>query len=408
MGYTSPFKTPFPQLPAITGVKLAAAATGMKYRGRNDLMLVTLAEGTTVAGVFTKNSMCGVPIDWCRSILPSGSARALIVNAGSANVFTGKDGERVLKNTTIAVAKILGCSQKEVYVASTGVIGVLPDEDKIIKNIPALYDSLSDAAWEQAASAIMTTDTFAKGISKRASIGGVVVTLNGIIKGSGMIAPDMATMLGYVFTDAKIPASVLQELLDEDVKHSYNCMTVDSDTSTSDMVLVFATGQAEHAKITNASSKELADFRAKLRELHIEMAKFVAKDGEGITKFITVKVTGAKTDEAARIIAKSIANSPLVKCAVTGADPNWGRIAMAIGKSGEEANRDKTSIWIGDSLIARNGVLHQDYKEEEAAKYMKNSEITLAADVGIAKGKAEVWTMDLTHDYIRINVNYRS
>lgn len=406
--HVSPFAKDFPKLPAIDGVRLASAHSGMRYKNRDDLILVELAEGTEVAGVFTKNSMCGVPIDWCKSIIDNGKTRGLIVNAGFANVFTGKKGRKICEDTASATAKALGCEQDEVFVASTGIIGIVPDGEKIKAALPSLKDGLSENNWELAAKAFMTTDTFPKGVTKKALIGDVEVNINGIIKGSGMIEPDMATMLGYVFTDAKIPAGTLQRLLSEDAEHTYNCMTVDSDTSTSDMILVFATGQKKHAEITGADSEELSDFREKLKEVHTEMAKLVAMDGEGITKFMTVNVKGAENFNSARTIAKAIANSPLWKTAVSAEDPNWGRVIAAIGKSGEATQRDKTSLWIGDVLVAENGSISSGYKEEQAAEHMKQPEISLTVDVGVGDGEATVWTMDLTHEYISINADYRS
>ena len=408
VNYISPFATELPKMPKVEGVKLATAHSGMKYKNRDDLTLVELAEGTTVGGVFTKNTMCGAPINWGREILGGGKARALVVNAGIANVFTGKEGQAAVRKTAEEVAKALSCDANEVFVASTGVIGEQVDNDKIINKLPELKENLKADSWGHAARAIMTTDTFAKGLTKKAFIGGTEVTINGIIKGSGMINPDMATMLGYIFTDAKIPAKILQEMMNEDTIISYNCMTVDSDTSTSDMVLAFATGKKEHWEVTSKDAPEFVDFREKFREMNIELAKLVAKDGEGITKFITVNVKGAESDEAARKIGLSIGNSPLVKCAVAGEDPNWGRIIMAIGKSGEKANRDKTSVFVGEHKIAENGTIFPEYKEEVAAKYMKNKEIDINVDVGVGTGEGTIWTMDLTYDYIRINVDYRS
>ncbi len=410
--HISPFASDFPDMPPVPGVRLAAGASGMRYKKRNDVMLVELAEGTQVAGVFTKNAMTGAPVDWCKSILKAkgsgGSGRGLIVNAGISNVFTGAAGLALAKDTASAVAHLLHCAPEEIYVSSTGIIGELPDKEKIITLLPTLRHKLSETAWSQAARAINTTDTFTKGITRTAMIGNTKVTLNGFIKGSGMIEPNMATMLGYVFTDAKIPAPVLQELLKADVEVSYNCMTVDSDTSTSDTILVFATGQAQHWEVTAADAPELADFRDKLREIHVELAKLVAMDGEGISKFITVKVRGAKSFASARVIAKSIANSPLVKTAIAGEDANWGRIAMAIGKSGEKVNPGKTSIRFGTHLIAKDGCKNPDYKEEQGAAYLKGKRIDITADVGVGTGEATVWTCDLTHEYIAINADYRS
>lgn len=406
--YLSPFAKEFPALPAISGVKMSSLNSGIKYPVRDDLLLVTLAEGTTVGGVFTTNRMCGAPIDWCKSILSKGTARALAVNAGIANVFTGAAGARTCKNTAAAIAEMLGCDIQEIYVASTGVIGQILDENKIINKLPLLSGSLCEDGWKKSAEAIMTTDTFPKGVTKTVSIGGTNVTLNGIIKGSGMIAPNMATMLGYIFTDAAIPSAVLQAMLDEDKDYTYNCMTVDSDTSTSDMIVAFATGQASHPAIHTKDDEIFAEFRQAFREINTELAKWVAKDGEGITKFITVHVKGATSHKAARTIGLSIANSPLVKTAISGGDPNWGRITMGIGKAGEEVNRDKTSIWVGDILIAENGAQHPDYKEVDAVAYMKGGNIDITVDVGVGEAEATVWTSDLTHEYIRINVDYRS
>lgn len=406
--YVSPFAIKFPKMPPVKGVNLSSAHTGMRYKNRDDVILVEMPEGTTVAGVFTKNSMCGVPVDWCKSIMKNGKARGLLVNAGIANVFTGEAGKKTCANSAKEIAKILDCDEKEIFVSSTGIIGELINEEKLLATIPTLKKNLGANNWEVAARAIMTTDTFAKAVSRTADIGGKRVTINGIIKGSGMIAPNMATMLGYVFTDAKIPAKILQELMDEVKDISYNSITVDSDTSTSDTVLAFATGQVDHWEIKSAKGDDLADFKEKFFEVHIELAKLVAKDGEGISKFVTINVRGAKTNESARKIGLSIANSPLLKTAITGGDPNWGRIVAAAGKSGEPTNRDKTCIWVGDQMVGINGGKYADYDEREAINYMKNSEVEFSIDVGVGKGEARVWTMDLTAEYIKINVDYRS
>lgn len=405
--YMSPFAGPFPQMPVIEGVRLSVANSGMRYT-RNDLLLVEMPENTAVAGVFTKNSMPGAPVDWCKSILYGGKARALIVNAGISNVFTGKAGALVVKNTAQNVANILGCQKDEVFVSSTGVIGELPDEKKLIAKLPELKSKLSPTAWEDGVRAIMTTDTFPKAATKKAKIGNTEVNINGFIKGSGMIAPDMATMLGYIFTDASISSEILQSLLSEDVKYSYNCMSVDSDTSTSDTILVFATGKRQHPPVARSSDPILDDFRKKLREVNVELAKLVAKDGEGISKFVTIKVKDATSYDSARIIGLSIANSPLVKTALAAGDPNWGRIIMGIGKSGQKADRDKTSIWIGDTLIAMNGAKHPEYIESKVAEYMKGKEIEIVVSVGVGNSDATVWTCDLTHEYVSINADYRS
>ncbi len=406
--HISPFAIEFPEMPHIDGVSIATYATGMRYKNRDDLLLMTFSPDTTVAGVLTRNAMPGEPIKWCRKILPRGKAAALIVNAGVANVFTGDKGYHDVSAVAEAVADMLGCEGEDVYVSSTGVIGMPLDRDLVVENLTHIGEKLGTCSWHEAARAIMTTDTFAKGVTKKAYVGAAEITLNGIIKGSGMIEPDMATMLGYVVTDANIPADILQTWLSEVVDESYHSMTVDSDTSTSDTILCFATAQQQHWDVTDANDPAWSDFREKFKALHIEMAKQVARDGEGITKFITVKVEGAESDRSARIIAKSIANSPLVKCAVAGEDPNWGRIAMAVGKAGEPVNQQASRIWIGDFLIAENAHITADYSEEKTHNYMKGSEVLLRVDVGVGTGESTVWTMDLTYEYIRINVDYRS
>ncbi|NDF12980.1 MAG: bifunctional glutamate N-acetyltransferase/amino-acid acetyltransferase ArgJ [Proteobacteria bacterium] len=405
---TSPFAKPFPNLPNIAGITLAAYAANLRYKNRDDIMLAVFEPGTTVAGVFTKNSMPGVPVDWCRKILPKGKARALVVNAGISNVFTGKKGKRTVEVTAKTTAKLVGCKPEEVYISSTGVIGQPIPDNKLVAALPILHKYLTPTAWERAARAIVTTDTFAKGITKKVKIGNTTVTINGFAKGSGMIAPDMATMLAFVFTDAKIPAKLLQKLLSEDTKDSFNSITVDSDTSTSDTVLAFATGKAKHPAISTLGDAKLALFRKAFREVMIGLAQMVVMDGEGITKLVKITVNGAVNSGSARRMALAIANSPLVKTAIAGSDANWGRIVAAIGKSGEKANRDKTSIWIGKALIAKNGELNPSYSEGPTATYMKGREIDIVADVGVGKGSATVWTCDLTHRYIDINVGYRS
>jgi len=393
----------FPDLQAISGVELAAGACGVKYEGRTDLLVARLAPGTTVAGVFTKSLTASAPVLWCRKALEGGQAEALIVNSGNANAFTGKAGEASVENVVSAAADLFGCNPLCVFTASTGVIGeVLPD-DKLTNALPVLKENLSAEAWEQAASAIMTTDTFPKGAVRKADIGGVTVTLNGIAKGSGMIAPDMATMLAYVFTDASIPSDVLQGLLAEGADKSFNSITVDSDTSTSDSLMLFATGAA------NNPDAPLDDFRNKLDALLVDLAQQVVRDGEGASKFITINVTGAENDSAARRIALSIANSPLVKTAIAGEDANWGRIVMAVGKAGERADRDRLRIVIGGVEVTRSGMVVPDYDETPVARHMQGQDIDISVDVGIGEnGSATVWTCDLTHGYIEINADYRS
>ncbi len=398
----------FPDLPAIAGVRLAAGCTGMRYQGRDDLMVAELAPGSTVAGVFTRSLTASPPVEWCRKQVRRGKVRAIVVNAGNANTFTGRHGRDAVAATAARTAKLLGCAPNDVFVASTGVIGVKLPVEKIVDTLPAVQRALSPSAWEPAAKAIMTTDTFAKGATRRAEIGGVPVTINGICKGSGMIAPDMATMLAFVFTDAKLPAGVLQKLLAAGVDRSFNCITVDGDTSTSDTVLLCATGQAKHKRIVAANDPALADFRAKLNDLLLDLAHQIVRDGEGAQKFVTIKVTGAASAKAARKIGLAIGNSPLVKTAIAAADANWGRIVMAVGKAGEKADRDRLEIRIGGVQITRNGEVVPGYDEAPVARHMQGREIEIEVDVGVGRGRATVWTCDLTHAYIDINGSYRS
>ena len=407
MNYISPFAQRFPVMEAIDGVTFATGCSGVKYQDRDDVLLALLHEKTTVAGVVTKNTLCGAPIEWTRHILPRGKARALIVNAGNANVLT-PNGYEVTQAIAQSVADHVACQVEDVFVASTGVIGEVLDPQPIANLVPQLIAEADDNHWEAATYAMMTTDTFPKALAKRVQIGECVVTINAIIKGSGMIAPDMATMLGYVFTDACVTADVMQQWLDEDVKKSYNCMTVDSDSSTSDMVLMFATNQAEHSLISDPDDLIAQPLREAFAALHKELAKLVCKDGEGISHFVTVQVTGGETDKSAHRIARAIADSPLVKTAIAGSDPNWGRIAMAIGKTGERINRKELTIGIGGNLIASEGMRDPDYDEQVVVDYMQNKEITLHVDVGVGRGTATIWTSDLTHEYISINVDYRS
>ena len=397
-----------PLLPPLAGVRLAAAQAGVRYRNRTDVCLIELAAGTRVAGVFTRSLTAAAPVELCRAPLAGGRARAILVNSGNANAFTGREGRAATERCAAALAERLSCGRREIFVASTGVIGEpLPDE-----RIRAKLDDLAaDAApdgWAAAARAIMTTDTFPKQATRTARIDGVEVRLNGIAKGSGMIAPDMATMLAFVATDATLPAPVLQALLQRATDRSFNCITVDSDTSTSDTLLLCATGQARHARIAGAADRRLGDFRAQLEALLIDLACQVVRDGEGARKFITVKVGGAASARAARRIALAIANSPLVKTAIAGEDANWGRIVMAVGKAGERADRDRLSIAIGGTLIAEAGRRRDHYDEAPVAAHMKGAEIDIAVDVGVGRGAARVWTCDLTHGYIDINADYRS
>jgi len=398
----------FPRMPAVDGVTLASGACGIAKTVRSDLVLVELATGTTVAGTFTRSLAASAPVKWSKKAARGGEARGLIVNAGNANTYTGPAGREAVERTVEAAADQLTCRPSRIFIASTGVIGQPLAYQKIIGALPGLRRELSPFAWDAAAKAIMTTDTFPKGATRTAKIGGVAVTLNGIAKGSGMIAPDMATMLAFAFTDAKLPAAVLQALLSAAVDRSFNCITVDSDTSTSDTVLLFATGAAKTPAVKGADDPALADFRDKLDDLLTDLAHQIVRDGEGATKFVTVAVTGAESDKAARRIAMSIANSPLVKTAIAGADANWGRIVMAVGKAGEKAAIDRLEIFIGGHAVARGGGPVPGYDEKPVAKHMQGQDIAVAVDVGVGDGAATVWTCDLTHGYIDINADYRS
>ena len=398
----------FPELPAIAGVRLAARACGLRYRGRKDVALFDFAPGTSVAGVFTRSKTASAPVEWCRQALAGGRARALLVNAGNANAFTGRAGEDSVARSIEALRGLIGCRKREVFVASTGVIGeTLPDE-KLIGCLDGLKADLGDEDWPGAAAAIMTTDTFPKGATRRVRIGGAEVTVSGIAKGSGMIAPDMATMLAFVFTDAKLPASVLQPLLARGNERSFNAITVDGDTSTSDTLLLFATGQARHPRIATANDPRLRDFRAALEAVLLDLAQQVVRDGEGAQKLVAITVSGATSAKAARRIGLAIGNSPLVKTAIAGEDANWGRIVMAVGKSGERVDRDRLSIAIGGVEIAREGQAVTGYDEAPVARHMKGREVEIAVDVGLGRGRSTVWTCDLTHGYIDINADYRS
>jgi glutamate N-acetyltransferase/amino-acid N-acetyltransferase len=398
----------FPRLPPIAGVRLAAFACGIRYTGRDDLMLAELRPGSAVAGVFTRSLTAGMPVLWCRDCLPGGAARGIVVNSGNANVFTGRAGKEVVETTAAATAKLLGCDPKQVFIGSTGVIGEPPPGEKLIAALPQMIPLLSPEAWEPAARAIMTTDTFPKGATATAAIDGIEVRLNGFAKGSGMIGPDMATMLAYVFTDAALPHQVLQPLLAAAAERSFNSITVDGDTSTSDTLLLCATGQAPHRPVASAGDRRLGDFRRALDRVTIDLAQQVVRDGEGAQKFVTIEVSGAATTRAARRIGLAIGNSPLVKTALSAGDANWGRIVMAVGKAGEKADRDRLSISVGGIEIAAQGGPVPGYDEAPVAEHMKGRDITIAVDLGLGRGKATVWTCDLTHGYIDINGSYRS
>ncbi|MBP2309422.1 bifunctional glutamate N-acetyltransferase/amino-acid acetyltransferase ArgJ [Azospirillum melinis] len=400
----------FPTLPPIAGVRIATANSGIRYKGRDDLLLAVLDPGTSVAGVLTRSLTCSAPVIWCRDSLPKGSARAVVVNAGNANAFTGKAGDATVQATVSAAAELAGCAPDEVYIASTGVIGIPLAADAIGKCLAPMAPSLAadSAAWEKAARAIMTTDTFPKGSVRTATIGGTTVTIAGFAKGSGMIAPDMATMLGFVFTDAAIAATALQDMLSEFTERTFNAVTVDGDTSTSDTLLLFATGKAGNAPVSSADAAELAEFRAALEDLLLDLALQVVRDGEGATKFIAITVRGADSDAAAKRIGMTVANSPLVKTAIAGEDANWGRIVAAIGRAGERADRDLIKITVGGTLICAEGMEVPGYDETPVTAHMKGKEVDIDIDLGLGKGTAKVWTCDLTHGYIDINGSYRS
>jgi glutamate N-acetyltransferase / amino-acid N-acetyltransferase len=398
----------FPDLQPIAGVRLAVYAAGIRYADRNDLMLAELAPGSTIAGVFTRSLTPGVPVDWCRECLPGGKVRAIVVNSGNANVFTGRAGRQVVESTAAAAARLLDCDPTEIFISSTGVIGEPPPADRISAALPHVVPLLDPQAWETAARAIMTTDTFPKGATATAAIDGAAVRLNGFAKGSGMIGPDMATMLAYVFTDANLPAAVLQPLLAAAAERSFNSITVDGDTSTSDTVLLCATQQARHAAINDPADPRLADFRRAFETLMIDLAQQIARDGEGAEKFVTIAVSGADSERAARRVGLAIGNSPLVKTAIAAGDANWGRLVMAIGKAGERVERDRLSISIGGIQIAAEGGPVPGYREGPVTEHMKGRDIHIAVDLGLGPGRARIWTCDLTHGYIDINGSYRS
>jgi glutamate N-acetyltransferase/amino-acid N-acetyltransferase len=410
--FVSPFAPQsLPDVPTVEGVRFAAAEAGIRYKGRTDLLLALLAPGTTVAGVLTRSKTRSAPVEWCAQCIARGEARALVVNSGNANAFTGKRGRETVAITAEAGALAAGCAPADVLIASTGVIGEPLDPDKFLPLLGRLAADAVPQGWHAAARAIMTTDTFPKLATRRSEIGGVDVVINGFCKGAGMIAPDMATMLCFVFTDAAIAAPALQTLVAMAAERTFNCVTIDGDTSTSDTLLMFATGAAQARgcpHIDEPDDPRLAAFAAALHDLLRELAILVAKDGEGLTKFVTIKVAGAEDDRAARKIGLAIGNSPLVKTAIAGEDPNWGRIVMAVGKAGEAADRDRMSIWFGDVLVAEEGERARGYDESAVARYMKGAEIVVRVDVGVGNGHATVWTCDLTHGYIDINADYRS
>ncbi|HYI03779.1 MAG TPA: bifunctional glutamate N-acetyltransferase/amino-acid acetyltransferase ArgJ [Reyranella sp.] len=398
-----------PDMPAIAGVKLATAAAGIKYANRTDVLLVLLDEGTSVAGVFTKSKCPSAPVEWCRDNLKGAKPRALVVNSGNANAFTGKSGRTACKFTAQIASRAIGCKPSDVFLASTGVIG----EPLNAKAFDGVMEGLVLAAkpdfWLDAAKAIMTTDTFPKVATARTSIGKATVTINGMAKGAGMIAPDMATMLSFVFTDAPISARVLQKLLNDGITGSFNAVTIDGDTSTSDTLLVFATGAAKGApRITKPNDPRLHGFKSAFNMVLCDLAEQVARDGEGARKLVEIKVEGAVSDKSARKVAMSIANSPLVKTAIAGEDANWGRVVMAVGKAGEPADRDKLSIWFGGIRVAHKGARDPSYDEAKVSAAMKSPNISLKVDLGLGRGKDRVLTCDLTKEYVAINGDYRS
>jgi len=400
-----------PELPEVPGVRFATAEAGIKYSGRDDVLLAVFDPGTHVAGVLTQSMCASAAVDWCRAHLASGDARALVVNSGNANAFTGLKGQKAVELTAEIAAKAVGCSPSEVFLASTGVIGEPLDAEKFRGVLDACAARLQPSPWIGPARAILTTDTFPKLATTSIKIDGVDVVIAGIAKGSGMIAPDMATMLSFVFTDMPIAVGALQSLLKTHVHTSFNAITVDSDTSTSDTLLAFATGRAkEHGvtPISDLNDPRASQFGAALGQVLFDLAMQVVSDGEGASKLVNVRVEGAKSDESAKKVALSIANSPLVKTAIAGEDANWGRVVMAIGKAGEPADRDRISIWFGDLLVANNGERAPDYLEEAGSTYMKRQEIHLRVNLGVGSGAATVYTCDLTHGYISINADYRS
>ncbi|MDI9349485.1 MAG: bifunctional glutamate N-acetyltransferase/amino-acid acetyltransferase ArgJ [Candidatus Symbiobacter sp.] len=398
----------FPKLPPIAGVRLTGGEAGIRYKGHADLMVALLDVGTQVAGCYTRSLTASADVEWCRAAQRQGQVRAIIVNSGNANAFTGAGGVASVKRVVDKASALFNCPPEQILFASTGVIGEPLPDDKITAALSQVASQVSPDGWLAAATAIMTTDTFAKGATAQCQLDGKIVTINGYTKGSGMIAPDMATMLGFVYTDAAIPAAMLQAMLSASVNQSFNAITVDGDTSTSDSIILAATGQAGHAPIKNIVDRNAKIFRRALDRVLIDLAQQIVKDGEGAEKFVTIAVTGAASARSARKIGMSIANSPLVKTAIAGEDANWGRIVAAVGKAGERANRDALAIKIGGVQVAANGWRVPNYDEAPVVAHMKTRDIKIEVDVGIGRGKATVWTCDLTHRYIDINGGYRS
>jgi glutamate N-acetyltransferase/amino-acid N-acetyltransferase len=407
----SPLAVPFPQMPAIPGVEIATARAGFYKHAREDLLVMRFAEGTTAAGVFTRHGVGSAPVDWCQRQLEASKGedvRALVVNAGCANSFTGKPGADAVRRVGTALAKRFGCRQRDVMMASTGVIGVLLDDTKITARLPEIEQRLEADAWGAAARAIMTTDTFPKGACATARIDGQEVRIAGIAKGSGMIAPDMATMLAFVATDAAIAPAALKTLVQLYTRTTFNAVTVDGDRSTNDTLLLFATGQSGAPRVARAGDHRLADFREKLEAVLLDLALQLVRDGEGASKFVKITVTGAQSSASARKIARTVAESPLVKTAFAGEDANWGRIVMAVGRADEPVNRDRMGVRFGSLWAARDGAVSPDYSEAKMSAYMKRQELEVSVEVGVGRGSATVWTCDLTKEYVAINGDYRS
>jgi glutamate N-acetyltransferase / amino-acid N-acetyltransferase len=398
----------YPDLPPIAGVRFATAEAGIKYKNRTDVLLMVFDEGTTAAGVLTRSKCSSAAVDWCRANLPGGVARGLVVNSGNANAFTGVKGRQSVEMTADIAARALGCSTGEIFLASTGVIGEPLDAGKFAGVLEEAATRLVDTPWIEPAKAIMTTDTYPKLSGAILDIDGTEIRINGIAKGSGMIAPDMATMLSFVVTDMPVAAPVLQALLGRHVQTSFNAITVDSDTSTSDTLLAFATGKAPVDPIESLDDPRAETFGAALADVLFELAILTVRDGEGATKQVSVHVEGAVSDQSAFRIAKAIADSPLVKTAIAGEDANWGRVVMAVGKAGEPADRDRLSIRFGDLLLAKAGERAPSYDEAATSAYMKGEDLELTVDIGLGEGRATVYTCDLTHGYITINGDYRS
>jgi glutamate N-acetyltransferase/amino-acid N-acetyltransferase len=407
----SPNAVPFPHVRPIAGVAMAVGRAGLYKQERNDVLLMSFAEDTVCAGVFTRHGVGAAPVDWCKRRLQTTGGqniRALVVNAGCANSFTGKPGADAARRVAQAAAKHVGCRQQEVMLASTGVIGVLLPDAKITAKLPEIARGLEGDGWAAAARAIMTTDTFPKGAYAEAEIDGERVRIAGIAKGSGMIAPDMATMLAFVATDAAISPAALQALARLYVHTTFNAVTVDGDRSTNDTLLLFATGQSGAPKISRPGDARLADFRAKLEGVLLSLAQQLVRDGEGATKFVKITITGAASAASARKIARTVAESPLVKTAIAGEDANWGRIVMAVGRADEPVNRERMSVKFGELYAARDGRVADDYSEEKMSAYMRRKELEISVDVSVGKAQAVMWTCDLTHGYISINGDYRS